>query len=88
MRLSAVEEHEIDELSPEVAEAFEKYIACSMALAWKARGGLPRDSNHLMPEELARTESRLIALLGRWDRWRWGNSIWRVGHYGVERVAG
>jgi hypothetical protein len=88
MRLSAVEEHEIDELPLEVAEAFEKYVACSMALAWKARGGPPRDSDGLMPEELARAEARLIALLGRRDGWRWGNSIWRIGMYGVERVAG
>jgi hypothetical protein len=88
MRQSAVEDQEIDELPPAVAEAFEKYIACSMALAWKVRGGAPRDSDGLMPEELARAEARLIALLGRRDGWRWGNSVWRVRQYGVERVVG
>jgi hypothetical protein len=82
MRLSAVEEHEIDELPPEVAEAFEAYIADALALAWY---GPRRDT------EIERHFRRFLEARhrhGKQEAWRWGNSIWRVGQYGVERVAG
>jgi hypothetical protein len=82
MRLSAVEDHEIDELPPEVAEAFEAYIADALALVWQ---GPHRDT------ETVRRFRRFLEARhrhGKQETWRWGNSIWRLSLYGVERVAG
>jgi hypothetical protein len=79
---------EVDELPPAAAEAFEKYIAASLSIAWIALGGRDRDSSLLLGEALARAESRFVGLLNHQKEWRWGGSTWRIGHCGVERVAG
>jgi hypothetical protein len=84
MRLSAVEEHEIDELPLEVAEAFEKYIAACLAYCWNGAA----HADFFASSDVDKAEARFIGLLNRQKEWRWGNSTWRLGMYGVERVAG
>jgi hypothetical protein len=83
MRLSAVEEYEIDELPPAVAKAFEKYIAACLAYCWNGTA----HSDFFDSSDVDKAESRFIGLLNHQREWRWGGSTWRIGQYGVERVA-
>jgi hypothetical protein len=84
MRQSVVPDHEIDELPVAAAEAFEKYVAACLAHCWTGgnRAGV------LGYHDVVTTQARFIRLLNHQKEWRWGGSTWRLGMYGVERVAG